>query len=62
MKTLHVYIRFDLACGCTQTCLAVSVEHVNVHEVLQVFSKCVPSQADELVSALDALGLPVCPV
>lgn len=40
----------------------MSVEHVNVHEVLQVFGQRVASQAGEFVSALDALGLPVCPV
>lgn len=60
--SVHVQLSHNLACGLTQTCLAVSVEHVNVHEVLQVFGQCVPSQACELVSALDALGLPVCPV
>lgn len=38
------------------------MEHVDVHEVLQVFGQCVSAQASELVSALDALGLPVCPV
>lgn len=44
------------------TCLAVSMEHVNVHEILQVLCQRLSTQARELVSALDALGLPVCPV
>lgn len=38
------------------------VEHVNVHEVLQVFGERASPQAGELVGALDALGLPVRPV
>lgn len=38
------------------------MEHVNVHEVLQVFGQRVSAQAGELVCALDALRLPVCPV
>lgn len=38
------------------------MEHVNVHEVLEVFGQRVSAQAGELVSALNALGLPVCPV
>ena len=46
----------------TLTCLAVPVEHVNIHEVLQVFSQRLSSQPGELVGTLDALGLPVCPV
>lgn len=46
----------------THTCFAMSLEHVNIHEVLQVFGKRVPSQAGELVRTLDALGLPVSPV
>lgn len=62
MKIVHVCTRLDLACECTQTYLTVSVKHVDVHEVLQVFSQSVSSQAGELVSTLDALGLPVCPV
>lgn len=48
--------------GLTLTCVTQSVEHVNVHEVLKVFSQRVSAQACELVSALNALGLPVCPV
>lgn len=48
--------------GRTLTCVAQSVEHVNVHEVLKVFGQCVSAQAGELVSTLNALGLPVCPV
>lgn len=35
---------------------------MNVHEVLKVFGQCVSAQAGELVSTLNALGLPVCPV
>lgn len=38
------------------------MEHVNVHEVLQVFGERASPQAGELVGALDALGLPVRPV
>jgi len=38
------------------------MEHMNVHEVLQVFCQRLSSQASELISALDALRLPVCPV
>lgn len=35
---------------------------MNVHEVLQVLGQRVSAQAGELIGALDALGLPVCPV
>lgn len=38
------------------------MEHVNIHEVLQVFSQCASFQAGHLISTLDALGLPVSPV
>lgn len=46
----------------TPTCLTQPVEHVNVHQVLQVFGQRAAAQAGELVGALDALRLPVRPV
>lgn len=46
----------------TQTCLAVPMEHVNVHQILQVLSQRVALQTRELVSTVDALGQPVGPV
>lgn len=59
---MSLLFRLGIACGPTQTCFTVSLEHVYVHKVLQVFSQSVSSQASELVSTLDALGLPVRPV
>lgn len=52
----------DVVHWSTLTCFTKSVEHVNVHEVLQVFGQRVSAQPGELVGALYALGLPVCPV
>lgn len=44
------------------TCFSVSVEHVDVHEVLEIVHQCASPQTSQFVSTLDALGLPVCPV
>lgn len=44
------------------TCFSVSVEHVDVHEVLQIVHQRASSQTGQFVGTLDALGLPVCPV
>lgn len=38
------------------------MEHVNVHEVLQVFCQCLSTQTCQLIGALNALRLPVRPV
>lgn len=40
----------------------MAVEHVYVHEVLQVLHQGGAAQAGQLVGALDALGVPVGPV
>jgi len=40
----------------------VLVEHVDVHEVLQVLGQRAAVEPRQLVGALDALGLPVGPV
>jgi len=62
MLTRHYGLKSSRATGRTQTCVSVPVEHVDVHEVLQVLGERAPVQPGELVGALDALGLPVRPV
>lgn len=39
----------------------MAVEHVDVHEVLQVLHQCGTIQTRQLVGTLDALGMPVRP-